>query len=305
MDRVIITGITGFLGSQIAEKLIEEGVTVIGLKRLTSDLWRCRAFIDKVEWVDLVDGYQEALIKKKPNGLIHSAWMGVEATDRDNWLMQAQNVKFLIELLEIAKQVKLKKIIFLGSQAEYGMINGKTSETSVPISTTAYGCIKLACLQILKTFSELNDLQWIWLRIFSLFGERENDNWLIPSIIKKMQGGSEMDFTKGDQRYAYLYIKDFMEIVSRVFHMDINSGIYNVSGLEVRTLRSIITTIRDLVKPEFKLNFGAIPYRPHQSMHIEGDMTKLTSQIGQVNFTNFNVALEHTINSYLNQSKSL
>jgi nucleoside-diphosphate-sugar epimerase len=304
MRKVLITGITGFLGSHIAEKLIQEGIGVIGLKRTNSDIWRCDQIADKIEWVDIETGYENLILEKQPDTIIHSAWIGVEAKDRDNWTLQAQNIQFLVELLEIAKQTKVKKIIFLGSQAEYGITDEKVFENKNPVAATAYASIKLACLEILKTFSETNHIDWVWLRLFSLFGERENASWLIPSLIKRMTNEAEMDFTKGEQMYAYLYVRDFAEIILKVVNMPITSDIYNVSASEARSLKSVITEMRDLVNPKFKLNMGVLPYRKNQSMHIEGDISKLESQIGEINFTNFNVALRRTLKSYLSQSET-
>ncbi|WP_448105293.1 NAD-dependent epimerase/dehydratase family protein [Pedobacter panaciterrae] len=304
MHKILITGITGFLGSHIAEKLIQEGIGVIGLKRTISDTWRCNQILDKIEWVDIETGYQDLILKKQPDTIIHSAWIGVEAKDRDNWTLQAQNIQFLVQLLEIAKQTKVKKIIFLGSQSEYGITDGKVFENKKSVAATAYGSIKLACLEILKTFSETNHIDWVWLRVFSLFGERENVSWLIPSLIKRMTSETEMDFTKGEQMYAYLYVRDFAEIILRIVNTPVISDIYNVSANEARSLKSVITEIRDLVNPKFKLNMGVLPYRKNQSMHIEGDISKLQSQIGEINFTNFNVALRRTLKSYLSQSET-
>jgi hypothetical protein len=48
----------------------------------------------------------------------------------------------------------------------------------------------LACLEILKTFSKNNNINWIWLRLFSVFGEKENNTWLFPSLIEKIKNES-------------------------------------------------------------------------------------------------------------------
>lgn len=303
MNKVIITGITGYLGSQIAKRFIDEGVAVVGLKRPSSDIWRCEKFKDAIEWVDQISGYEQLLIETCADGLIHSAWIGVEAQDRDDLDLQSKNVQLFTELLEVIKQSSIKKIIFLGSQAEYGLLSGKVSEDFNSVATTAYGNIKLDCLRLLSAFSNIYNVEWVWLRVFSLFGPGEGNTWLFPSLIKKMLTDSHMDFTKGDQKYAYLYIHDFTEIVFRVAQKNIASGIYNVSGELARPLKLIIAKIRDHVNPSFKLNFGALPYRENQSMHIEGDITKLKSQIGHINFTNFSVALQLTLNSYLPPNK--
>ena len=301
MPKVLITGITGFLGSHIAEILVANNISVIGLKRKDSDVWRCQEFKDKIQWVDIDENgfFEDELKKYSFNTVIHGAWIGVESNARDNWKEQSKNIPFLVTLLEVAKTVGVEKFIFLGSQAEYGNIDGKISEDHQTKALNAYGSIKLACQEIVKTFCEMNNINWIWLRLFSLFGERENQNWLIPSLIASMSTSEQMDFTPGEQKYAYLYVKDYASIMNKIITMPVASGVYNISSNETRTIKSLVEDIRDYVNPEFILNFGALNYRSNQSMHMEGDILKLCSQIGEVEFTDFNEALHHCLNSYL------
>jgi nucleoside-diphosphate-sugar epimerase len=303
MRKVLLTGITGFLGSHIAEILNQNNIEVIGLKRSTSNLSRCTSFADAIKWIDLDNGsdWKAQVIAQSPTEIIHCAWIGVEANDRNQWSLQAKNIALLIDLLEVTQGLDLKKFIFLGSQAEYGNISHKVSEDDVVQPMSAYASVKLSCLQILKTYSELNHINWLWLRVFSVFGERESDNWLIPSVINTMKTGTEMDFTGGAQQYAYLYAGDFAKILLLIVKSEITSGIYNVSGNHTLTLKSLLSQIRDTINPSFQLNFGAIPYRQNQSMHIQGDITKLTNEIGVIDFTDFNVALSKTLNYYLSK----
>jgi UDP-glucose 4-epimerase len=301
MHKVLITGITGFLGSHIAENLVANNIQVIGLKRKGSNIWRCQEFASKIHWVDIDDQglFKEELAKHSLDTIIHGAWIGVESNDRDNWIVQSKNIPFLVELLDVAKEVGVNKFIFLGSQAEYGNINGKISEEEKTQALNAYGSIKLACLEIVKTFCNTNDINWIWLRLFSLFGEKENENWLIPSLIQSMLYGKQMDFTLGEQKYAYLYVKDFALIMNKIIMRPIHSGIYNISSNKTRTIKSLIEDIRNSVNPKFILNFGALNYRENQSLHMEGDINKITSQIGEIEFINYNLALNKTLNYYI------
>lgn len=301
MRSVLITGITGFLGSHIAENLVANNIQVIGLKRKDSNVWRCEGFKDKIQWVAIDEkGFFEDELKKCSfDTVIHGAWIGVESNSRDNWNEQSKNISFLVSLLEVAKTVGVKKFIFLGSQAEYGNIDGKISEDHETKALNAYGSIKLACLEIVKTFCDSNNINWIWLRLFSLFGEKENQNWLIPSLIESMLTAKQMDFTPGRQKYAYLYVKDYASIMNKIITMPVKSGVYNISSNQTRTIKSLVEDIRDYINPEFILNFGALNYRKNQSMHIEGDITKLCSQIGEVEFTDYNEALHNSLNYYL------
>ena len=92
MSKVLITGITGFLGAQIAETLVENGIQVVGLKRTTSNIWRCKKIESLVEWIDIEEGWQNAVAQKLPQSIIHCAWIGVTAKDRNNWEAQIKNM---------------------------------------------------------------------------------------------------------------------------------------------------------------------------------------------------------------------
>lgn len=301
MIKVLITGITGFLGSHIAENLLANNIQVIGLKRKNSDIWRCNEFASKIQWVDIDKNglFKDQLLKYSFDTIIHSAWIGVESNERDNWIQQSKNISFLVDLLDVAEKVGVEKFIFLGSQSEYGNINGKITEQEKNQALNAYGSIKLACLEIVKTFCTTKNINWIWLRLFSLFGEKENQNWLIPSIIKTMLVEKEMDFTLGEQKYAYLYVKDYASMMNKIVTMPIESGIYNISSNKVRTIKSLVEDIKKNINPEFILNFGALNYRENQSMHMEGDILKLSAQIGEIEFTDYTIALQNTLNYYL------
>jgi len=304
MHRVLITGITGFLGSHIAKELVDNGVEVIGLIRPSSDIWRCEEFKEKVHWVqtDGTESFNEALQSLSFDIIIHSGWIGVESDERNSWTEQTNNITFLANLLEAGKKANVKKMIFLGSQAEYGNVDGKISEEEETNADNAYGAVKLASLEIVKSFCNTNNINWIWLRLFSVFGEKQGENWLVPSLINAMHERNEMDMTLGEQKYAYLYIKDFRKIVSDVVLKSLNSGVYNVSSDNPQSIKSLVLQIKNKVNPNFKLNFGAIEYRQNQSMHIEGDMKKLFAQIGKTTFTDHIEALENTINYYMKKS---
>ena len=60
----------------------------------------------------------------------------------------------------------------------------------------------------------------------------------------------------------------------------------------------MIEDIKNYINPAFILNFGALPYRQNQSMQIEGEMYKLRNQIGEIQFTDYSIALRNTVNYY-------
>ncbi|MBW8327121.1 MAG: NAD(P)-dependent oxidoreductase [Prolixibacteraceae bacterium] len=275
MKTILITGATGFLGSHIAEELINQGYNVIALKRSTSNLWRCYSFNDRIRWIncDSLVNAEPEIIECNPDILIHAAWNGVKATDRDNWDEQEKNLSFLVSLLDIVKKTNIKKIIALGSQAEYGDFEGSVDENYLCNPTSAYGANKICASILLKTFAELNQIGWNWIRIFSVFGPREEKNWLIPATINNLLEKKEMNLTPCEQKYDYLYTKDFANGILSVVKNDSNiSGIYNMSSGKSIKLKDILSFLENKLSPKQKLlQIGIIPYRPHQVMHMEGN----------------------------------
>lgn len=294
--RIFLTGATGFLGSHIARKLIESNHHLILSCREKSDFTRCQDFKNKAIWINLNSPEWKSEIEKfQPEIIINIAWQGVESTSRENWSMQIENIIFQQKLLDIAEKTKVKTFIGFGSQAEYGDMLHPPEETDPVNATTAYGAIKLAALQIVKSFCEKYNINWIWLRLFSFFGEEESDNWLIPSIIKKIKENELLELTPGEQQVAYIYVKDLAEITATIIESEIPSGVYNISGDQLISIKELVTKIRNLVNPEYKLNFGTIPYRKNQPMKIIGNTDKLRKEIKFPTLNSINEGIKRII----------
>lgn len=284
MKTILISGVTGFLGSHIAEELIGKGYSVVALKRKSSDLWRCKSFINAIYWIDCDDLIQaEKDIKKyNPDILIHCAWGGVSASERENLVEQEKNLTFLVNLLCVVKNTTISKIIALGSQAEYGHFEGSVDENHACRPNSAYGTTKICASIILKSFAKANNIEWYWIRIFSVFGPREEKNWLIPATINNLLVKKEMNLTSCEQKYDYLYVKDFAcGILSIVECEKDQSGIYNMSRGSCIQLKEIMTFLELNLSPEQKLlHIGSLPYRPNQVMHMEGNSNRFFSAFG-------------------------
>ena len=295
--KILLTGTSGFLGSHIAEYLVRFGFELIALKREQTDLSRCKLFKKKINWINIDENgiWKEKVIDLRPNYIIHSAWIGVDSVDRDDITKQAKNISFLSDLLYVAQSTNLKRFISLGSQAEYGILNSKATESIDVNPVSLYGAMKVASQQILKTFCELNNINWVWLRLFSFIGENQDNNWLIPQLISKIMNNEIIDMTLGYQKYSFMYVSDFTSIILKIIESDIESGIYNISSEEPYSIREVASLISEKLEVPQKINWGAVPYRLNQSMHIEGDMEKIKKQIGDFDLVTLSQSLDKVI----------
>jgi nucleoside-diphosphate-sugar epimerase len=301
---VLITGVSGFLGSQIAKHLILKNYEVIAIKRESSNLWRCQEYIDKIKWVNTDDEqWEDKILDFLPQIIIHSSWSGVSAFERDNWNMQFTNVVFTLKILEIAKKCRTKKIIGFGSQAEYGNFSGIIDENYSLNPNSAYAAAKISVSDIIKNYCSINCIDWYWFRLFSFFGELESDNWFIPTIINKIINGQKMDMTPGEQRYAYMYVGDLAKNIGLIIDSSILSGIYNISSNRAISLQELTNKIIAIIKPKTtQINFGALPYRENQSMHIQGSNLKIEKALGtKLEELDFDTSLNKVISYLLNK----
>lgn len=301
-EVILITGITGFLGCHLGQLIVSGNYRVVATRRSNSNLKNCLEFQEQVKWVNIEeDDWKEQIIDLKPTIVVHAAWLGVAASDRDDWELQSKNIAFLQNLLYIAQKSQTTKVIGLGSQAEYGFIETLVDESHSLKPVSAYGAVKVVCAHLMKAFCVEQKIHWYWLRVFAVFGEKEGEGWLIPKVIKTIAAKqtSSMPFSPGEQKYAYLYIRDLAIAVKKVLdYIPDQSGIYNMSADNPLPLKEIIIMIRDTMAPGFGLEFGALSYRQNQSMMIGGNMSLFKSVFGNLHTTTLEESIRNTIQFY-------
>lgn len=305
--KVFITGITGFLGARLANAFLSKGYKVAGLRRNNSDLSRLSEIENRIAFINIEsDHWREQVIDSAPSFIIHSAWNGVSAKDRNNWQVQCKNLDLLVELLSLSKTIGVKKFVAFGSQAEYGLFSGIISEDSELKPTTAYGFFKAKAMDILKFFCETEDMNWYWLRLFSFYGEGEDENWFIPSVVNSLMNHKPLEMTKGEQKYAYMYVGDLSEVISKIIESPVISGVYNVSSKTAYPLKEVVERLVEIVgNDNAEIKFGAIPYRNNQPMHIQGDVSKLESQIGFIHETSLDSNLQKVVRCIKTQTSKV
>ena len=277
MNTILLTGATGFIGSNIASTLIEHGFDVYATYRTTSSFEKCKQFESKVKWINVdKQDWKENIKRLKPMQLIHAAWGGIEASSRNNWNQQINNFWFSKELFDLAKEAGIRKVIALGSQAEYGAPGHSVDEEASTNPEDAYGAVKLLTANYMQQLFQYTLSEWYWIRVFSFFGEGESQKWLIPMVISKLLKQETIKLTLCEQRYNYLYIKDFTKQILKLVNCEYDkSGIYNLCNSEPVILKEFLIKITEIMEtPQELLAFGEIPYRPRQNMLITGNNLK-------------------------------
>ena len=276
--RALVTGATGFLGSYVVQELLDRGHDVAVLMRSTSVAWRIKDLLPRVHAItgslDQVEKLRPALREFNAECVLHLAWEGVANTDRNN-PAQARNICHTLELAALSAEFGARTFIGAGSQAEYGPYPRAISETDATTPTTLYGKAKLAAGDMTAQLLLACNVRFAWLRVFSTYGPKDADHWLIPSTIKTLRERRRMALTACEQAWGFLYATDAAAAFRTIAEDDAASGIYNVGSPDAPSLREMITMLRDLIDPMAELGFGEMPYRPDQVMVLRANVDHL------------------------------
>lgn len=276
--RVFVTGASGFLGSYLVADLLARGHEVAVLLRPDSASWRLAEVYDRLHVIpgalEHLDALRGPLLAFAPEAVVHMAWRGVAGSDRNSPL-QAANVTDTVGLAELATEAGAKAFVGAGSQAEYGPYDRAIREDDVARPTTLYGMAKLAAGSMALRLCEERGLRAAWLRIFSTYGPKDADYWLIPSMIRNLRAGQHMALTACEQRWGFLHARDAAAAFRLAVTHDAASGIFNVGSPEAPPLRETVSRLRDLVDPGASLGFGELAYRPDQVMILAADVSRM------------------------------
>jgi nucleoside-diphosphate-sugar epimerase len=205
--------------------------------------------------------------------VVHLAWRGVGNSER-NSKDQARNVVDTVELIDLAADAGATVFVGAGSQAEYGPYDRAIVESDPPRPTTLYGIAKLASGLMAERRCAERKLRFAWLRIFSIYGPKDNEAWLIPSLIRTLRADGHMALTACEQRWGFLHARDAAAAVRCVITSPAAQGIFNLGSPEAPQLRETVTRLRDHIGAG-ELGFGEVPYRPDQVMVLAADVTRL------------------------------
>lgn len=282
--RCLVTGASGHVGAFLTKALLARGCEVAVLVRPESDLWRIADVIGRVTVIhgalgDLAEAL-EALDAWRPETVFHLAWAGVTGAYRNDPAQITRNVAGSLELFEAARNAGMTNWVGVGSQAEYGTVDGVLREDLIPKPETAYGVAKHCLALMTEKLCAMTNTRFLWLRLLATYGPMDASQHMIPSLIESLLAGQRPALTWGRQRWDYLYVTDAAEAICRAALETEATGVFNLGSGTALSIRELAEIIRDQIDSALLLGFGDVPYRPDQVMHLQADIARLTEATG-------------------------
>lgn len=274
---VLITGGAGFIGSNLTRKLLKLGYNPYLLLKESTDIWRLKDILSKVNICksDLLDKENLTKIVKRinPSVIIHFATYSNYRNQNDFENMVNANIIGTVNLLSVTKNINYDLFINTGSSSEYGFKDIPMKEDTVLSPVSFYAATKASTTLLCKVFSKEFDKKIITLRPFSVYGPYEDESRFIPTIMRSIIKKTPIKITTGDQRRDFIYIDDITNIYARVIEQKnklTNEAINMGTGKEY-TNDEVVRTLFKVANQRVKINKGAFPVRIWDNKHWVAD----------------------------------
>jgi nucleoside-diphosphate-sugar epimerase len=276
MRRVLVTGVTGFIGQHILDPLRERGFEIYAIGR--SRPCDRQLVFHEVDVLN-VDRTRLAVAAVKASHLVHLAWYAEpgqvwHSPNNLDWVGASLN------LLRVFAENGGKRAVIGGTCAEYHWGTERFQEEETPCRpATLYGASKDALRRILMAYSNVASLSVAWGRIFFLYGPGEKQGRLVSDAIRLLLAGQAFPTSHGLQRRDFMHVSDVAGAFAALADSEV-SGPVNIGSGTAAPVRSILEQIACETGHPDLIVFGAKPLSASDPSVIEADVTRLTREIG-------------------------
>lgn len=307
MERFLVTGGAGFIGSNICRKLVSQGCFVRVLDNLlTGKKSNLAGIIDKIEFLEADMGdsqVAEAAMRNIDVVLHQGALPSVPRSVDDPALTHKHCVDATFALLMAARDAGVKRFVYAASSSAYG--DAPTSpkvETMRPNPLSPYAVGKLVGEYYCSVFSKIFGLETVSLRYFNVFGPYQDPSSqyaaAIPAFVTAiLKNQPPTIYGDGEQSRDFTYIDNVVEanlLAARAKRT--NGEVVNVACGQAVTVNAIIDMINQLLGKNVKPTYA--PPRPGDVKHSLADVTLAQRLIGFKPIVQFSEGLEKAIHWY-------
>jgi len=278
MTRVVlITGASGFVGKHILRVLGDSDVTVRLVVREGSDISPDHSTkIDRV--IRTPDLFAEPVswwagVCDEVDTIIHVAWYA----EPGQYLQSSKNMDCLMGTLNLAQgavQAGVRRFVGIGTCFEYDLTSGLLSIETPLKPLSPYAGSKAAAFLALSQYFPAECVEFVWCRLFYLYGDGEDARRLVPYVRARLSAGEFADLTNGIQIRDFLDVQDVGSMVVKAAMGDIQGAVNICSGVPI-TVRELVEQVADEYGRRDLLRFGARPENLVDPLSVVGVNTEL------------------------------
>ena len=302
MNKIVITGGTGFIGSNLVYKFLELGDQVNLIVREKSNFWRIDPIKNKVNlyFSDLrdIEKLEKIFKKVKPDIVIHLASYGTTPkTQKDEDEMIQTNILGTINLIKTSSKNNVSAFINTGSSSEYGEKDRAIKETDVLEPHNLYGVTKASGTIYAHYFAKLKGMPLVTLRPFSVYGYYEHKERLVPAVIKGCLENKELKLSSLEDKRDYVFIEDVVDIYLKSINKigKVNGEIFNVGMGKEHSIKEVVENIEKILDSHPPHNYGAFESGQKEPKHWIADISKAKKMLNWTPKYDLETGLKKTV----------
>lgn len=269
MNKILVTGCAGFIGSHLTDRLLKEGFNVVGVDNFNDyyDPKIKEQYLQKAKKNKLFKLYRKDILgftslkdifkKEKPQKIIHlAARAGVRASIGNPPLYAKVNVLGTVNLLKLSSDFGAKQFIYGSSSSVYG--NSKslpfTEDDLCDKIISPYGASKRAAEFWVESFHRTHGLKSVILRFFTVYGPRGRPD-MAPALFTNaiIKNGTITQYGDGATARDYTYIDDITNGVIKTLENNFDFEIINLGNNQPVNLRDFIATLEKIIGKKAKI----------------------------------------------------
>lgn len=306
---VLITGAAGFIGSNLARRLVANGHYVHVLLRPGGDRWRLLDILESLHVHEVLLSDEERLndvvAEIKPEWAFHLAHYGGNKGHEDEKLIRETNIEGTAALYRACEKAEsLISVVYAGSSSEYGPKTVSMKEDMVALPNTEYGLAKLWATLYGKYLSDTGRLPVTTLRLFHVYGPYEAEYRLVPAVTLALLRGKDPTLPANPNVVRdFVYIDDVVSSFILAAEKRLKGEILNIGNGKQRTLFEAVTNIVKEVENNIELTWGTIEGR-FEVETWEANMTHTNEVLGWRPTISLEEGLEKTV-AWFKDNKNL
>jgi UDP-N-acetylglucosamine 4-epimerase len=318
----LITGVAGFIGSNILEELLQLNQEVVGIDNLSTgflhNLNEVKENVGKENFenfkfinTDISKADFNDVSYEKIDYVLHQAALGsVPRSIKDPLTSHISNVDGFLNILNFAKNSDVKSFVYASSSSVYGdhqELPKKENNIGKPLSP--YAATKYINEIYAEVYNKVYSFDSIGLRYFNVFGKRQDPNGsyaaVIPKWIYKMAKNEEIEiFGDGETSRDFCFVDNAVQanILSALSPKESKNQIYNVAVNKRTTLNEVFYLIKEELQNN-SISYTSSPsykdFRQGDVRHSLADISKITKKLSYKPSHNIQEGLKITVNYFL------
>jgi nucleoside-diphosphate-sugar epimerase len=257
--NALITGVAGFIGSTLADRLLDEGARVTGIDCFTDYYPRelkdanLAALRGRPRFTFLQSTIQRAPLADLLSDTTHVFHLAAQAGVRKSWgrdfqVYTTNNIEATQVLLEASVGTRIEKLVYASSSSVYGDNTPlPMKESALPAPLSPYGVTKLAAEHLCNLYHANHGVPCVSLRYFTVYGPRQRPDMAFNRFIRATIGGQAITlYGDGEQTRDFTFVADAAAATAAAGTRGVPGRVYNIGGGSRVSVNQVLDVIARL-----------------------------------------------------------